>query len=414
MHIKLTKSFVEKLPFSVTQDFYRDTELRGFGLRVGTSTKTYFVEGKVNGRTVRTTIGKHTVFSAELARQKARELLQVMARGISPTERKREQKARSVTLASVFEDYIRSRKNLKASTIFDYRRVMRESLADWQNKPMADITKEMVERKHQRLGETSRARANLAMRVLRALFNYAIDKYETGSGEAVITNNPVTRLTKANAWYRVNRRSSVIKAHQLPAWFKAVLALQSNHPNSKSAVIRDYLVTLLLTGLRRGEAAQLRWSDVDFEARTLIVRDTKNRQDHVLPLPNYLLETLTRRRESAEDSKFVFPGNGRYGFLVDPRRQMAYVTAESGVPFTLHDLRRTFATAADSLNMSGYAVKRLLNHKLNDDVTAGYVISDLERLREPMQTIEDYLLRSGGIHETAKVISIQRDIKKVG
>jgi integrase len=152
---------------------------------------------------------------------------------------------------------------------------------------------------------------------------------------------------------------------------------------------------------------------VDFDARTLTVRDTKNRQDHVLPLPNYLFETLTRRRQSTEDSEFVLPGNGRHGFLIDPRRQMACVTAESGVPFTLHDLRRTFATAADSLNMSGYAVKRLLNHKLHD-VTAGYVISDVERLREPMQTIEDYLLRSAGIHGTAKVISIHRDMEKVG
>ena len=40
---------------------------------------------------------------------------------------------------------------------------------------------------------------------------------------------------------------------------------------------------------------------------------------------------------------------------------------------TLHDLRRTFITAAESLDISAYAVKRLVNHKMSWDVTAGYI-----------------------------------------
>lgn len=34
---------------------------------------------------------------------------------------------------------------------------------------------------------------------------------------------------------------------------------------------------------------------------------------------------------------------------------------------------------------STYAIKRLVNHKMNNDVTAGYIITDVERLREPME-----------------------------
>ena len=54
---------------------------------------------------------------------------------------------------------------------------------------------------------------------------------------------------------------------------------------------------------------------------------------------------------------------------------------DSGVSFSAHDLRRTFITIAESLDISVYALKRLLNHKMTNDVTAGYIITDVERLR---------------------------------
>jgi len=59
----------------------------------------------------------------------------------------------------------------------------------------------------------------------------------------------------------------------------------------------------------------------------------------------------------------------------------------------LHDLRRTFASIADSLDISAYVLKRLLKHKISgSDVTASYIINDVERLRKPMQQITDYIL----------------------
>ena len=76
----------------------------------------------------------------------------------------------------------------------------------------------------------------------------------------------------------------------------------------------------------------------------------------------------------------------------DPNKQMKLVIETSRVTFTPHDLRRTFITVAESLDISAYALKRLANHKMANDVTAGYIIGDAERLRIPMQRITDYLL----------------------
>lgn len=71
---------------------------------------------------------------------------------------------------------------------------------------------------------------------------------------------------------------------------------------------------------------------------------------------------------------------------------MAKVIESSKVNFTVHDLRRTLITAAEGLDISAYAVKRLVNHKMTSDVTAGYIITDVERLRKPMQQITEHLL----------------------
>lgn len=109
------------------------------------------------------------------------------------------------------------------------------------------------------------------MRLLRALFNFAAGQYEDTQGKSLITENPVKRLSQTRAWYRVERRQSFIKAHELAAWYLGVQQLQNE-------VLRDYLLLIILTGLRRQEAATLRWDQVDLNAKTLTVLDTKNHE----------------------------------------------------------------------------------------------------------------------------------------
>ncbi|QLZ68477.1 hypothetical protein FOLKNPGA_01256 [Legionella sp. PC1000] len=101
------------------------------------------------------------------------------------------------------------------------------------------------------------------------------------------------------------------------------------------------------------------------------------------------------------------PGPGAAGHIIEPRKQMAHVTKNSGVHFTIHDLRRTFITIAESLDIPAYALKRLMNHKMSNDVTAGYIIVDVERLRKPMQLVTDYVLKCMGVSKSADVIDIQ-------
>jgi integrase len=179
-----------------------------------------------------------------------------------------------------------------------------------------------------------------------------------------------------------------------------------NDPTAKNReTIRDYLLLVQFTGLRKEEAACLAWSNIDLRAKTLTVKDTKNHLDHILPLSDLLFDMLQRRKVEAVN-EYVFHGANGVGRIVEQRKQMIRVTEESGVSFIIHDLRRTFITIAESLDISSYALKRLLNHKMNNDITAGYIINDVERLRAPMQKITDHLLKCMGVKPSAEIVDL--------
>ena len=175
--------------------------------------------------------------------------------------------------------------------------------------------------------------------------------------------------------------------------------------NIDNSTIRDYLIFVLLTGCRKDESAKLQWSDIDLTDNSYILRDPKNGRPMQLPLSDYLANMLTARKLSSNND-FVFPGEGVRGYLVEPKRQLAKIIEKTDVPFAMHDLRRTFVTIAESLDISSFAVKALVNHKQGDDVTSGYIQLNVERLRIPMQTITDFILKSAGIKQSADIVPI--------
>ncbi len=404
---KLTKSFVDKVTFEKSgQIFYRDSELLGFGLRVGKTAKVYFAEAKLHGKTVRKSIARHNVVSLDEARTQAKSYLAEISRGKNPHDEEKARKAKLVTLTEVLENYIEARGNLQRSTIQDYRHTFDYYLNDWLNKPAIEITKDMVELKFRKISITSPSQANKTMRNFRAVMNYAIMKYEDSNGDSIFRHNPVVRITQLRAWHRPIRKSTLIKHYDLAPWHKAVMNLSNDSIAPNREVVKDFLLLVLFTGLRRNEAAKLTWNRVDLKDKTMVIKDTKNHSDHTLPLTDFLYDLLNKRKDEAK-TKYVFPNENNTGYMTDPKKQIVRVVNESGVNFSTHDLRRTFITIAESLDISAYALKRLLNHKMTNDVTAGYIISDVERLRIPMQKITDYILICLGQKEIASVIPLQ-------
>ena len=154
---------------------------------------------------------------------------------------------------------------------------------------------------------------------------------------------------------------------------------------------RNFIELLLLTGLRKSEALRLKWDNINWDKKYLTLHDTKNSRDHFVPLTRSTLHVLERQRTATDrrDSMYVFPS--RYDDqkpMTEPKSQLAAICKASGLKFTLHDLRRTFATHASSFGVSHDMIKRALNHK-SGDVTEGYIISQLDSLRPVFEKVSE-------------------------
>jgi Arm DNA-binding domain len=278
---KINKSFVDKVAKPQKgQIFYRDDELPGFGLRVTQGSKTYVAEGwvKCRNESCRVTIGKHGMITPEQARVEAKKILSEIARGINPNDSKSEMRVKAQTLAGVWEDY-KSSRALRPKTLEVYESALRRCLADWMEKPITSITKDMVERRFNRMRSANgprgegKAQAHQTMRILRSLLNFAAGKYEDSTGKSILPENPVRRLSQAQLWQAAKpvRRTNLIQKGQLKSWFEAALSLENK-------TMSDYLVFCILTGLRRMEAGALTWKDVDLDSGMLTNQRRQNKE----------------------------------------------------------------------------------------------------------------------------------------
>lgn len=377
--IKITNSSVEKLALTKAgQEIYWDTELKCFGVKVGTASKSYFVQRRVNNRTRQVKIARTHEMNADMARQEAKNLLVDMGKGTDPVKERRAASVRGRTFREAFDEFRAVRVGkLSPGTIRGYDDFLKNHLSDWERKPLTDIDSVMVCDRHKRMCKEGKAgAADNCMRLVSAVFNYAmIDNHAL--------QNPVVVLKLKKLWGEKTRRDNWLRPHQLRPWYKAVR-------NLSNQTIKDYLLFLLYSGLRKNEGLKLRWKNIFVKDKSFLVEDTKNRIPLYLPLSQPLLDIIKRRRKTRGNSPYVFDGSGKAGHMIEPGRGVEAVSKESKVDFILQDLRRTFITYTERQDISQYALKRLVNHKMDKgDVTSGYIGADVERLRKPMQAVAD-------------------------
>lgn len=122
MKVKINKTFVDKaeVPVGKDQVFYRDSELKGFALRVtAAGTKSFVVEKNIGNKIRRITLGKYGALTAEQARKEAQKTIGQIATGIDPIAKKQGMKINNMTLNDVFNDYKKARKSLKHNTLYN-------------------------------------------------------------------------------------------------------------------------------------------------------------------------------------------------------------------------------------------------------------------------------------------------------
>jgi integrase len=255
-------------------------------------------------------------------------------------------------------------------------------LKEWLNKPIRDITRDMVQAKYKKIcSDTGTAAANKTMRVFRAVYNFA--------GEQAEDDIPANPVRLKGFWRDVGkRRKTIIKDADLPKWYEAV-------NGSDNPIVTDCLQLLLYTGLRvKEEALKMEWRDVNMDARTFTITEekAKGKRENTRYMSRQVY-TIFKRRFDNQENGFVFPGASGKSHLGYPARQIGAITEKTGIEFCPHDLRRTFATIAnDTVPQS--QLKYLLGHSTKGgDVTAGYIILSAEKKMEAEQRMADAIDR---------------------
>ena len=129
-----------------------------------------------------------------------------------------------------------------------------------------------------------------------------------------------------------------------------------------------------MTGLRSKEARSLKWTQVDLECGSITIgsEQAKNHTVAVLPLNRWLRDQLALKQ--GQGSVYVFEnGNVKGGYVRNLKRPLERIKRRSGLEFTPHDLRRSFATYLDTVGTPFGVIKQLLNHKTKADVTERYI-----------------------------------------
>lgn len=228
---------------------------------------------------------------------------------------------------------------------------------------------------------------------MRALFNFAKYSYKDADKKSYFPDNPVSILSEIKSWNKLQPKVTYLNNSDLKIWYKVITDFSQDSSDDINEVISDYQLLILFTGVRREEAALLKKEHINLKEKTFTLIDTKNGTSVNLPISEVLYLVLKRRIEKCT-TEFIFSGVGKKGYLVNPWEQIFRVAEKCGIRCSIHDLRRTFITIGESLDISPYTLKRLANHKLSAerDATVGYIIPNPERLRAATNRVSQRIL----------------------
>jgi len=225
----------------------------------------------------------------------------------------------------------------------------------------------------------SQQSAAAAVRYIRPVLKWAAQRRYLPAETAVL-HPPAT----------VRRRNRVLSRDELTRLLPTLRA----SPRPYAAALRFMLLTLA----RREEATQTCWGDVNIDTGTWTLRETKNNQPHVVPLPTQALDLLrTLKPEKPEADALVFATKTGAALGNWDRETKALQNKSKTADWTRHDLRRTGATMLGDMGELPDIIEATLNHvSIRSSLAATYnrsryrpqVAAALQRLADALDGIE--------------------------
>jgi len=138
---------------------------------------------------------------------------------------------------------------------------------------------------------------------------------------------------------------------------------------------RMLLTTMYATGMRIGEAVQLRVSDIDSQRMTILVSRGKGNKQRLVPLSPKLLTELRLFWQTHRNPVWLFPSRqpDRPLSIASVERMCARARVRAGLKrrFNTHALRHTFATELLESGVDLFSIQKILGHR-SLSTTANY------------------------------------------
>lgn len=437
--VRLTLDRIRKLtpPAGGQAVYVFDDDPRQLCVRVTPAgAKSFVFAGKLNRVPLRVTIGDVKVWNLDDARTEARRLQSLIDQGTDPRQEKAdkqaamearkaaaeaeqlEQRRQAVTVGEAWAAYVAARSHKWGdSHKRDHGKAIQpggERITRGRKKgqgeyslpgmvhslllePLKDLTPERVAIWMQENNTRGATEAAKNFRLLRAFLNWCAERPEY---VGVVRPDACTTSEVKDHVKAVKAKGDSLQREQLALWFEHVRQLGN-------PVHAAYLQAALLTGARREELTGLRWEDVDFQWKSLTIRDKVEGQ-RVIPLTPYvsaLLAALPRRTVIRDGEKVSLPWvfsspSAASGRLQEPLKPHKNAMAAAGLPpFSLHDLRRSFGTLAEWVECPVGVVAQIQGHKPSALAEKHYRRRPIDLLRMWHVKIEGWILEQAGIQQ---------------
>lgn len=372
---KLTKRFLDTLSPRADGDLFAwDSELRGFGVRMKPSgAASFLVQYRTpQGRTRRLAFAKVGTLTPYEARGRARKLLAEVEDGGDPSAQRHEVRE-ALTVSDLCERYLEaSRTGLvttrfgrakKSSTIaIDEGRVSRHILPLLGARAAKSLTRADVQRMADSIaaGKTAATIKTKARGVARVTGGAGTATRIVGLFGGIWTwAEKRGFVSGANPAHRLELRADQAGDRVLSAEEIVRLGAVLRKHEAKTPMACAALRLIALTGLRRGEAYGLRWSEIDLDGDCLRLANSKTGRSM-----RAIGKAAVRHLRSIPrlNDEFVFPS--KLGTApADLKKQIGGLFEAAGLSDARgHDLRRTFASVAADEGYSDATVGELLGH----------------------------------------------------
>lgn len=434
-----------KLPEAGKRLTFYDTDIPKLAVRVtSTGSRTFYIVKRSGASVSWVKIGSFPDMTIEQARVEAQKVLGEFAAGANPATARRAIR-QEPTFTETLVDMLANKKKRDGSPITertkkDYLDTVRLHMKSIANSKLSNIQRADVKTIHTKTSKKSARQADKSVAIISSVFNYALD-HELFSGE-----NPASRIQK-NA---VVTRDRFAQADELPYLFAAI----------GESSLSDFFLLSLLTGARRSNLQSMVWRDIDLDSRVWRIAMTKNGTPQNITLTAEAVAALKARKSTIGSSPFVFPGSGKTGHLVEPKKAWATILrraslrrlldhlAEIGELTTeqrsfaekqtikapaaadkrykalafklgvdteafdmtdlrIHDLRRTLGSWQAKTGASLSIIGKSLNHK-SIQSTVIYARLDLDPVRQSVDTATQAMLEAAGIKKSASVTTLAK------